>query len=101
MLTPEETRILHYLDRHGSASVLELARACLSRAGSAWLDRVIGHLDWLGYVTLYPRAEEGPALVQLTDHGRSHVLRPGSASLLSLYSRDVPGTNASLPHQDH
>jgi hypothetical protein len=77
MLTPEETRILHYLDRHVSASVAELARACLSRAGSAWLHRVVGHLDWLGYVTLYRRGDEGPALVQLTDQGRSHVLRPG------------------------
>jgi hypothetical protein len=76
MLTPEEARILHYLDRHGSVSVVALARACLPGAGSAWLHRVLGHLDWLGYVTLYRLAGEGPALVQLTDLGQRHFLRP-------------------------
>jgi DNA-binding MarR family transcriptional regulator len=75
MLTLEETRSLTYLELHPSASVSELARVGLARASSAELDRLLAHLNWLGYVSVYRGADEEVLLVQLTDQGRRHFGR--------------------------
>jgi hypothetical protein len=69
MLTGEERRVLEYLRRRGSAPVADVARACLPGAPPEWLGRVVGNLDWLGYVAVHPGPGGAPAALQITEKG--------------------------------
>lgn len=73
MMTPEETRVLAFLRQHLTATVAELADACLSGATPDWVDRVIANLDWFGYVTVYQGQGAAKAVVQITDQGLKHA----------------------------
>jgi hypothetical protein len=70
MLTPEEVKILSYLGKHLTAAVQDLAGVCLPGASAEWLERVVSHLDWLGYLILYHGPGGEPAAVQITEQGR-------------------------------
>ncbi len=70
MMTPEETRILNYLRVHPSASMVDVARACLSGGATMeWLERVVANLDWLGYVAVYQGLNGASATLQITEKG--------------------------------
>lgn len=73
MMTPEEARVLAFLRQHLTATVAELASACLSGATPDWVDRVIANLDWFGYVTVYQGQGTATAVVQITDEGLKHA----------------------------
>jgi hypothetical protein len=73
MLMAEEYRVLGYLRKHRSATVVDLARACLGGATPDWVGRALAQLDWLGYVTLYYGPHAEPALVQITDKGMAYA----------------------------
>jgi hypothetical protein len=68
-MMPEEAHVLTYLrDRHCAAAP-QLAAACLAIAGPHWLSRVVSHLEWLGYVTVYYGPAGEPQALQITDRG--------------------------------
>jgi hypothetical protein len=67
MLTPEERKVLEYLRNRGGAPVEDVVRACLPGSAPGWADRVVGNLDWLGYVTVVPGGASG--YVQITAAG--------------------------------
>jgi hypothetical protein len=69
VMTPEEARVLAYLRQHGSASVANVARACLAGASPAWLDRVVANLDWLGCVAVHHGPAGDPVALQITQKG--------------------------------
>jgi hypothetical protein len=66
---PEEESILSYLRKRHCAAVPQLAAACLANAGPHWVGRVVSHLEWLGYVTLYYGPGGEPEVLQITDKG--------------------------------
>jgi len=69
MMTPEEAKVVAYLRTHSSASVAEVARACLPGPSREWVNRILANLDWLGYITVYPGKDGNPAAMQITDAG--------------------------------
>jgi hypothetical protein len=70
MMTSEESKVLRFLHRHGTASVAALSRVCLAGLPAEWVRRIVGNLDWLGYVSVY--GDSGPcAVLQLTEKGRA------------------------------
>ncbi len=77
MMTPEETRVLAFLRKHLIARVGDVARACLVGASPEWVDRVIGTLDWFGYVTVFYGPAGEAAVVQITDRGKACRLTDG------------------------
>jgi hypothetical protein len=79
-MTPEELQVLTYLRQRTSATPADVARACLPAAGPDWLRRVLGGLDWLGYVAVYYGPGGEPTALQLTDKGAAHlraIVSPG------------------------
>jgi len=73
MLTPEETRVLHYLHEYPDATAEGMARACLPGASAEWVDRIASNLDWLGYAIVYHGPGGEVAALQITDQGRRAV----------------------------
>jgi hypothetical protein len=69
MLTPEQERILHHLHARLIVPTAELAAACLPGASAAWVNRVLGDLEWLGYVVVYYDAAGLPRTVEMTERG--------------------------------
>ncbi len=69
MMTPEERRVLEYLQRHSSALVADVARACVAGASPEWVDRVVANLDWLGYVAVHHGPDGEPVALQVTRKG--------------------------------
>jgi hypothetical protein len=67
MLTPEERKVLEYLRRCGGAAVEDVVGACLPGSAPGWAERVVGNLDWLGYVTVLPGGVRG--YLQITAAG--------------------------------
>ena len=87
MLMPEEKRVLSYLRTHFTASVAEVGRVCLTGAASAWVDRILANLDWLGYVTLYPGQDSESTTLQITAKGLASA---GGRVLPASAARPVP-----------
>jgi hypothetical protein len=61
--------ILAYFRTRRWAAVPQLAAACLANTGPHWVGRVVSHLEWLGYVTVYYGSGEEPEALQITDRG--------------------------------
>src|SRR5437763_182458 len=69
MLMPGEVRILAYLRKRRWATVAEVAKACLPDTPEELVSRILGNLDWLGYVTAYPGPGGAAAALQITPKG--------------------------------
>lgn len=80
MLMPEERRVLNCLQRAATATAAEVARACLPGADAETVARVVGQLDWLGYITLYPGASPATTVMQITAKGRACATRSRAAT---------------------
>jgi hypothetical protein len=81
MLTPEETRVLGYLQKHTFSPMPDVLRRCFPGAPVEWAKRVIANLEWLNNLTVfYDRGGEALAL-QLTEKGLAlaRTLRAASA----------------------
>ena len=72
-MMPEEVRVLEYLRRHGSASVANVARACLAGASLERVSHVVANLDWLGYVAVHYGTGGEPVALQITRKGIERI----------------------------
>src|SRR5262245_47055524 len=77
MLAREESLVLHHLERHTTSRFAEVVKACLPGAPQDWGRRVLGNLEWLGYITVYAAADGAPLAVQLTEKGTAYLRRQG------------------------
>ena len=69
MMMPGEVKVLAYLHKHGWATVAEVTSACLPGTPKELVSRMVGNLDWLGYVTVYPGPGGTAAALQITQKG--------------------------------
>lgn len=69
MTTLEETRILSYLQKHITATLPELRRACMPGMQREWVNRAVADLEWLGYVTVYYERDGKPFALEITERG--------------------------------
>ena len=69
MLTPEQSRILQYLQRRLMAPLEDMAKACWPGAAPALLKRALADLEWLGYVVVYYDPAGEPLAIQTTERG--------------------------------
>ena len=69
MMMPGEVKVLAYLHRRRWATVADVARACLPETPDEWVSRILGNLDWHGYITVYPGPGGTAAGLQITTRG--------------------------------
>ena len=69
MMMPGEVKVLAYLRKHGWATVADVASACLPGAPDEAVSRILGSLDWQGYITVYPGPGGTAAGLQITPKG--------------------------------
>ncbi len=69
MLTPEETKVLCYLQSHPSSSLADVMHRCFPSAPAEWGKRVIANLEWLNNLTVYYNRQGDPLAVQITEKG--------------------------------
>jgi hypothetical protein len=81
MLTPEETRILCYLQKHTFSPLPDLLLRCLPGATPEWAKRVIANLEWLNNLTVFYDRGGEPLALQITEKGMAlaRTLRASSA----------------------
>jgi hypothetical protein len=77
MLAREESLVLQHLGSHTTCRFAEVLQVCLPGTPPAWGQRVLGNLEWLGYVTVYAAADGEPLAVQLTEKGTAYLRRQG------------------------
>jgi hypothetical protein len=82
MLTPEETRVLCFLQSHTFSPVADVMRRCFPGAPEDWAKRVIANLEWLNNVTVFYNRAGDPIALQLTEKGLTlaQTLRAGIAT---------------------
>jgi hypothetical protein len=71
MLTHEQARVLRFLRRGMTCNLEEICRACLPGASPDWTNRVLGDLEWLGYIVVLCDVTGRPAAVETTERGRA------------------------------
>jgi hypothetical protein len=81
MMMPGEEKVLAYLRRHAWATVADVTSACLPGTPKELVGRLLGNLDWLGYVTVYPGPGGTAAALQITQRGRTAAGGPAVAAL--------------------
>jgi hypothetical protein len=81
MLMPGEVKVLAYLREHGWATVADVASACLPGAPEESVSRILGSLDWHGYIAVYPGPGGTAAALQITPRGMTAVGRTASTAL--------------------
>jgi hypothetical protein len=64
MMSLEEKKVLRYLRNHLMAPVGEIARVCVPGGSLEWTGRILGNLEWFGYVVRF-----GSEAVQITENG--------------------------------
>jgi hypothetical protein len=69
MLTPEETRVLCFLQSHNFSPVNDLLRRCFPGAPEDCARRVIADLEWSNSVTVFYDRQGDPVALQLTEKG--------------------------------
>ena len=69
MLTPEQSCIISYLQRHLMAPLEDMTNACWPGATPGVLKRALADLEWLGYVVIYYDGAGEPLAVQTTERG--------------------------------
>ncbi len=69
MMTPEETRVLCYLQQHTFCRVTELINACMPGASVEWSKRVLSNLEWLNNLTVFYGRNGQPVAIQITEKG--------------------------------
>jgi hypothetical protein len=81
MLTPEETRVLCYLQQHHFSPLPELVLRCLPGATPEWARRVVANLEWLNNLTVFYDRRGEPLALQITEKGLAlaRTLRPTNA----------------------
>ena len=77
MLTPEQARLIEYLQTRLMATLDELITACWPGAAPALVNRALADLEWLGYVVIYYDAAGEPLAVQTTERGMQAVVAAG------------------------
>lgn len=69
MMTPEETRLLRYLQKHPFSTLAEIVENCLPGASPEWSKRVVANLEWLNNVTVFYDRAGDPVALELTEKG--------------------------------
>jgi hypothetical protein len=69
MLTPEETRVLGYLQKQTFSPMPDVLLRCFPGATAEWAKRVIANLEWLNNVTVFYDRRGEPLALQLTEKG--------------------------------
>jgi hypothetical protein len=69
MMMPGEVKVLAYLRRRRWATVADVASACLPDTPDELVGRILGNLDWHGYLTVYPGPGGTAAGLQITPKG--------------------------------
>ena len=69
MLTPEETRVLGYLQKQSFSLMADVLLRCFPGATCEWAKRVIANLEWLNNVTVFYDRHGEPLALQLTEKG--------------------------------
>jgi hypothetical protein len=83
MMMPGEVKVLAYLRKHGWATVADVTSACLAGTPKELVSRILGNLDWLGYVTVYPGPGGTTAALQITQTGMAAASGPALCPLPS------------------
>ena len=81
MMMPGEVTVLAYLRKHGWATVADVASACLPGAPDESVSRILGSLDWHGYIAVYPGPGGTAAARQITPKGRTAAGGTASTAL--------------------
>jgi hypothetical protein len=71
MLTPEETKVLCYLQKHTFSRLTDVVHRCLPGASVEWAKRVIANLEWLNNLTVFYNREGEPMALQITEKGHA------------------------------
>lgn len=71
MLSHEQAKILRFLRRRIVANLEEVCQKCLPGATTDWATRVLGDLEWLGYVVVLCDGTGRPATIETTERGRT------------------------------
>ncbi len=81
MLTPEETRVLCYLQKQTFSPMADVLLRCFPGAKADWAKRVIANLEWLNNLTVFYDRRGEPLAVQLTEKGQAlaRTVRTASA----------------------
>jgi DNA-binding IscR family transcriptional regulator len=79
MMMPGEVKVLAYLRQHAWATVADVTSACLPGTPNELVSRILGNLDWLGYVTAYPGPGGTAAALQITQKGMAAAGGPAVA----------------------
>jgi hypothetical protein len=69
MLTPEETRVLGYLQKQSFSLMADVLLRCFPGATCEWAKRVIANLEWLNNLTVFYDRRGEPLALQLTEKG--------------------------------
>jgi DNA-binding IscR family transcriptional regulator len=80
MMMPGEVKVLAYLSKHGWATVADVTSACLPGTPKELVSRILGNLDWLGYVTACPGPGGATAALQITQKGMAASCGPAVAA---------------------
>jgi hypothetical protein len=81
MMMPGEVKVLAYLRQHAWATLADVTSACLPGTPKELVSRILGNLDWLGYVTVYPGPGGTTAALQITQKGMAAAGGPAVAAL--------------------
>lgn len=73
MLVHEERLVLQYLRQRNVCSLRQIVQNCWPGAPSAWAERILQQMEWLGYITVYPGGDGQPQIVQITNRGKEAV----------------------------
>jgi hypothetical protein len=69
MLTPEETKVLHYLYKQTFSPMADVLLRCFPGSPVDWAKRVIANLEWLNNLTVFYDRGGEPLALQLTEKG--------------------------------
>jgi hypothetical protein len=69
MLTPEETKVLCFLNRRHYSNLDTLMHTCLPGAPAEVGKRVIANLEWLNNLTVFYSKHGDPVALQITEKG--------------------------------
>ena len=80
MLTPEETRVLCYLQKQTFSPMTDVLVRCFPGVTADWAKRIIANLEWLNNVTVFYDRGGEPLALQLTEkgHALARTLRTAS-----------------------